>query len=94
MAGQHDIDRGAAFKYKAWLEAGGDKAVVQRHVEAWLEKRGKLGVARFVYNAWLESGGETAVIEKYVTIWCKANDTAREAPYLRKKWEKANKQGA
>ena len=68
----------------AWLNAGGDKALVQRHLENWLLSHASGSDSDFVYRAWLEAKGDFSVVRFPVLQWLHDNCRSREAVYLTK----------
>jgi len=78
--------KGAPFVIKAWLDSGGNHAMVEPHVAEWLHRYGSTQEAVFVLNAWLNSGGDRSMVEPYVAEWLHKYGNTQEASFLIASW--------
>ena len=84
--GLHATDPEASHVYKAWLDAGGDKALVEQPIRSWLGLHKTDPEARFVYKAWLDAGGDKALVEQPIRSWLGLHATDPEASHVYKAW--------
>jgi hypothetical protein len=84
----------AQFVYRAWLDAGGQRALIDRHVLAWIEIFGATEEAQFVYPAWLEAGGQRALIDRHVLAWIETFGATEKASFVYRAWLDAGGQRA
>ena len=82
--GRHAETLAAQFVYKAWLDAAGDKALVEPSIRAWLGRHAETLEAQFVYKAWLEAKGAFSVVRDPVLAWLDCNKGNRDAVYALK----------
>ena len=76
------------FVYKAWLDAGGDKGLVEQPIRNWLECHAESQVADFVMRAWLDAGGDAGLVIDAACCWIATNWHRQEAVYLTKELSK------
>ncbi len=79
-----------SFVAEAWLDAGGDKTVVEQPIRDWLGVNANRtgGAASHVYRAWLEAGGDNTLVEQPIRDWLgvEANRTGEAASHVYKAW--------
>jgi hypothetical protein len=79
----------AGFRFKAWLETGGDPEIVQPFLAGWLNAHGTRREARFVLKAWLDAGGRPAAIQPFIGPWLQAHEQDPEASFIFQAWLEA-----
>jgi peptidyl-tRNA hydrolase len=82
----HELAVEARFVYDAWLDAGGETAVVQAHLTQWLNTHESATEASFVYKSWLDAGGEKAVVQAHLTQWLNTHESDVEAQFVYNAW--------
>jgi hypothetical protein len=75
-----------SFVVRAWLDAGGQRDLIDRHVLAWIDAFGVNEVARFVYKAWLDAGGRRDRIDHHVLAWIETFGTTVNAKFVYTAW--------
>ncbi|MCD4797550.1 MAG: hypothetical protein K8R19_00880, partial [Methanosarcinales archaeon] len=70
----------------AWLDAGGEKELVQHPIEVWLEEHKTDHDTDFVCRAWLEAGGEIEVVRDPIEVWLEEHKTELDAQFVFKAW--------
>jgi hypothetical protein len=81
-----------SFVVRAWLDAGGQRELIDRYVLAWIEAFGATEAAQFVYRAWLEAGGQRDLIDRYVLAWIEAFGATEAARFVYRAWLEAGGQ--
>jgi hypothetical protein len=80
----------ASYVFKSWLHAGGDKAVVQPYIKAWLAipENAVSMDASFVFQSWLQAHGDNAIVEPHIKAWLAKPDNALapQAQFVFKAW--------
>jgi hypothetical protein len=76
----------AAFVFRLWLDAGGERELVAAPVSAWLEKYGERLDASFVLRAWLNSGGKWRRVKGAVALWLDRYDQEPDARHVLVAW--------
>ena len=71
----------ARFVYKAWLDAAGDRGLVEASIRVWLVKHAETPEAGFVYKAWLEADGAFSAIQTPALAWFGRNHANPDAVY-------------
>ncbi len=75
-----------SFVARAWLDAGGQRDIIDHHVLAWIKALGETEGARFVYRAWLDAGGQRDIIDHHVLAWIKAFGRTEGARFVYRAW--------
>jgi hypothetical protein len=75
-----------SFAVRAWLDADGQRDLIDRHVLAWIEAFGATEAARFVYGAWLDAGGQRDRIDRHVVAWIEAFGATEAARFVYRAW--------
>jgi hypothetical protein len=75
-----------SFVVKAWLDAGGDKKLVQDPIIVWLEEYKTDSKAHFVYQAWLDAGGDKKLIQDSIIVWLEKHKDDLKADFVYKAW--------
>jgi hypothetical protein len=81
---EHNASEEATFVYRGWIDAGGDKGLIEDRLLAWLNAHGASAEADFVLKAWLEKGGSFSVIRPHALRWLSRNYDKEEAVFLTK----------
>jgi hypothetical protein len=68
--------------YRAWLDAGGQRDLIDKDVLGWIELFGATEGAQFVYKGWLSAGGDFETISEPCLAWFNAHSNSYEASHL------------
>ena len=79
----------ASFVIRAWLEAGGNRELIDPQVLAWINAFGAMEHAQFVYRAWLGAGGNRELIDPQVLTWINAFGAMEHAKFVYRAWLEA-----
>jgi hypothetical protein len=83
---EHGREAAASHVYNAWLDAGGEKGVVEAAIKEWLDEHGREAAASHVYKAWLDAGGEKGVVEAAIKEWLVEHSRETEAQFVYDAW--------
>ncbi len=75
-----------SFLFKAWLDAGGEKNIIEKYIEPWIQAFPTALDTSFVFKAWLDAGGKKNIIEKYIEPWIQAFPKEIETHFVFKAW--------
>jgi hypothetical protein len=75
-----------SFVIRAWLEAGGERVLVDRHFLAWINAFGVTKNASFVYLPWLTAGGSFESVEGNLLACIRAFGATERAALLYSPW--------
>jgi hypothetical protein len=75
-----------SFVITAWLDAGGQRDLIDHHFLAWIEKFGTTEIARFAYRYWLDAGGRHDLIERHILAWIETFGTTEGAWLIYRSW--------
>jgi hypothetical protein len=75
-----------SFVVRAWLNAGGQRDLIDQHVMVWIKTFGAAESAGFVYPAWLHAGGQRDLIDQQVLAWIKAFGALENASFVYRTW--------
>jgi hypothetical protein len=82
----HGSEPEAAFVFRLWLDAGGERDLVAEAVNGWLERYGERIDASFVLRAWLNAGGKWRRVKHAVLPWLERYDREPDARHVLVAW--------
>ncbi len=78
FAGQKELH----FVINAWLNAGGDKNIIQNSLVNYLNHNAEEREANFVLNAWLNVGGDKTIVQNSLVNYLNHNAEEKEASFV------------
>jgi len=85
---RYSLEMETSYVLKSWLDASGEKEVVEKFVSTWLEKYSQEMDTSFVIKSWLKAGGETGVVSKFVSRWLEKYPLLDDTGFMLGSWLK------